>query len=137
MAMHGQDRAILKVSWPWPGPTGALCRRRERDARGADRRVRRDAAGNEEIPEIRHNAAYARRSADHGAVVGRPANPARAGGGARTYIDVASRDETEKTLIQELAKRLRLPEDDAKRIIGSAEARAKRLLTEYMGATGV
>ncbi len=44
-----------------------------------------------------------------------------------TYVD-GTQDATEKDFIDQLCKRLRIPEDEAKALVGSAEARAKRFL---------
>lgn len=44
-----------------------------------------------------------------------------------TYVD-GTQDPSERVFIDELCKRLRIPEDEAKRLIEGAESRAKRFL---------
>ncbi len=44
-----------------------------------------------------------------------------------TYVD-GTQDQTEKAFIDALCQRLHIPDDEAKALVGSAEARAKRFL---------
>jgi tellurite resistance protein len=44
-----------------------------------------------------------------------------------TYID-GSQSDTERTILADLAKRLHLPDDEARELLAAAEARAKHLL---------
>jgi uncharacterized tellurite resistance protein B-like protein len=44
-----------------------------------------------------------------------------------TYVD-GTQDESEKKFIDALCKRLHIPDDEARQLIESAEARAKRFL---------
>jgi len=44
-----------------------------------------------------------------------------------TYVD-GTQDPSEKAFIDQLCKRLRIPDDEAKALVDSAEARAKRFL---------
>jgi tellurite resistance protein len=126
--MHDQDKAMLKslVSVAWADGKLAVEEKEMLEAL-----IAAFNANDAEAQEIREYAAT-RRTLDDIPITELSADDRRTllnHAVVLTFIDGHQADD-EKQLILRMAERLRIGEDEARRIIEAAEARAKRLLTE-------